>query len=328
MRIAVQRPTRWARILSVVALAAVAGAGSAAARAEQQTCVLQQIGELPVAVTASRATLSAKVNGSPVRMIVDTGSGDTTLFTSAVQKLGLTPGTVEGLGRGGGAEPVVDVSLDAAGMTSPRFTMFVAGRRPGDVDGLIGAAFLLQSDVEFDLPEGKIRFFRPKGCKGDQVVYWRKAYAVAPMLDDPASAALVVPVEVNGVPLRAAMDTGAARSALTAGASSRVGVTAAGMAYGGDGDAGSTGVGTFQSFGFGDETIHNAQLRIADSQSHLGSLFANKPVTPPDMLLGLDFFRAHRVYVAVSQHRVYVSYEGGQVFQTSAPAAWNDNPLP
>jgi hypothetical protein len=34
------------------------------------------------------------------------------------------------------------------------------------------------------------------------------------------------------------------------------------------------------------------------------------------MLLGADFFRSHRVYVAKSQGKVYVSYVGGPVFET------------
>jgi hypothetical protein len=41
------------------------------------------------------------------------------------------------------------------------------------------------------------------------------------------------------------------------------------------------------------------------------------------MLLGADFFQSHRVYVARSQRRIYVSYMGGPVFQTrrDAPAS-------
>jgi hypothetical protein len=39
-------------------------------------------------------------------------------------------------------------------------------------------------------------------------------------------------------------------------------------------------------------------------------------VEEPNMLLGADFFRSHRVYVAREQRKVYVSYMGGPVFQT------------
>jgi hypothetical protein len=34
----------------------------------------------------------------------------------------------------------------------------------------------------------------------------------------------------------------------------------------------------------------------------------------PDMLLGADFLRSHRVLLAMSQRRLYFSYVGGRVF--------------
>jgi hypothetical protein len=29
----------------------------------------------------------------------------------------------------------------------------------------------MQVDVEFDFPNGKLRFFKPRNCQGNQVVY-------------------------------------------------------------------------------------------------------------------------------------------------------------
>ncbi len=34
----------------------------------------------------------------------------------------------------------------------------------------------------------------------------------------------------------------------------------------------------------------------------------------PDMLLGADFLRSHRVLLAMSQRRLYYTYYGGKVF--------------
>ena len=39
----------------------------------------------------------------------------------------------------------------------------------------------------------------------------------------------------------------------------------------------------------------------------------------PQMIIGLDFFRAHRVYISKSQRKIYASYTGGPVFDTSKP---------
>jgi tetratricopeptide (TPR) repeat protein len=62
----------------------------------------------------------------------------------------------------------------------------------------------------------------------------------------------------------------------------------------------------FASFKIGDEEVKNTRLRI-------GALdFRNA-----DMLIGPDFFLAHRIYVANSQHKLYFTYNGGPVFNLS-----------
>jgi len=38
----------------------------------------------------------------------------------------------------------------------------------------------------------------------------------------------------------------------------------------------------------------------------------------PTMLIGFDFFRAHRVLIANREHLLLFSYNGGPVFQTEA----------
>jgi len=46
------------------------------------------------------------------------------------------------------------------------------------------------------------------------------------------------------------------------------------------------------------------------------------------MLLGLDFLRAHRVYVAHSQGKLYFTYSGGPVFSAPSRAAAKPAPKP
>src|ERR1700723_3738442 len=113
-------------------------------------------------------------------------------------------------------------------------------------------------------------------------------------------------------------DTGSWASVLSLKAAARAGVktdTAGGV------DAGSsTGIGRgsvknyiapFSSFKIGDnEEIKNARLRIADFDLEEG-----------DMLLGAAFFLSHHVYVANSQHRLYITYTGGPVFNLSKSAS-------
>lgn len=199
------------------------------------------------------------------------------------------------------------------------------------IDGILGAAFLLDHDLEFDLKEGKVRLFKPNGCAGDQVVYWGQAYSVVPMapMGDYGGVAVFVPVQVNGLTVRAMIDSGSTRSVIDTGTAARAGLKVADASvekgYGIGAKALEAQVGHFDAFGFGDEVIHNSQLRIADifgaaKVQTTGTRFSQSVSSvEPQMLLGYDFLRAHRVYIAMSQHKVYVSYEGGPVFDTSKP---------
>ncbi len=296
---------------------------------------MQELGELPVVMVDGRPALDAVVNGKPARMLIDTGSAETMLFRGAAAEMGLSlaPAAVTFYGVGGSDEAMVAhlKSFEVAGLTARDMSIYVVGQQYGDrVQGLIGGRFLTQADVEFDFPEHKLRFFKPKGCSGDQVVYWGTAYSMAP-LEGAASDGLFVDVLVNGLRVQAQMDSGSSVSILTPPVASRLGVTP--QSDGVTDEGGVTGLGSgevaslsaiFSSFSFGDETIHNARLRVADmfaanKEVPLNSHIAADIVPVPRMLIGADFFRSHRIYVARDQRRVYVSYVGGRVFDLSDP---------
>jgi hypothetical protein len=302
-------------------------------------CILETLADVPIEIQGPRAIVEAKVDGQPVRLIVDTGASHTLLLPAAAARLGLTSQPLRGIdfyGVGGAADArFVRVHFQLPGANMPQFGMIVAGHRAFDADGLLGASYLLQSDVDFDFPDKRLRLIRPKGCNGDQVVYWGKSYSVAPLRADPSRQNILVDVKLNGRTMRAELDTGAPLSIVTSDAARAAGVaphgpdsTPAGALHG-VGARKVTGFqAVFDTFALGEETIRNAHLTVAD-------VFAADTVTPtashipeqvietPDMILGADFFRSHHVYVALSQHKVYVSYLGGPVFEIedAEPAA-------
>src|SRR5205823_12094090 len=70
-----------------------------------------------------------------------------------------------------------------------------------------------------------------------------------------------------------------------------------------------------------DELIRNPDIRFTSLEitgSETGSRLATQRELR-EMLLGLDFLRAHRVYVAHSQGRLYFTYAGGSVFSDPPP---------
>src|SRR5205807_3966267 len=121
---------------------------------------------------------------------------------------------------------------------------------------------------------------------------------------------ILVPVKLNDRALLAELDSGASRSVVSRLVAAQIGVTP---------DTPTRVIGAFQSFVIGGEMIRNPEIRFTDlsiASTQTGSRVAVREDLR-DMLLGLDFLRAHRVYVAHSQGRLYFTYAGGPVF--SAP---------
>ncbi len=309
------RRLRWSLLMATFAASA------------QAACQLQQLGELPVKFVGESPTVEAQINGVPARMMLDTGSNATLLLRDAAVRRGLSLHTLPNTkiyGSGGGdlAELTNVKELQVANLVSRDQNMIVASKHSSGFDGLLGADFLLQADVEFDFPDNKVRFFRPQNCKGDQVVYWGKAYSAAPMAEKADE--IEVTVNLNGTPVRAMLDTSSGASFVTRAVAARTGVasgtqgvSAPGKLTGPKRQENSSAF--FPSFSFGDETIRNATLRFEDiftddKETSTGTLVPAPAVDAPQMVLGVDFFRAHRVYVARDQKLVYISYVGGPVF--------------
>jgi hypothetical protein len=139
-------------------------------------------------------------------------------------------------------------------------------------------------------------------------------------------------VQLNGHDVLAMFDTGAPNTIVTTDVVKRSGLQPTievatgkqghGLAPGGF----AVDTAMFQSITIGQETIQNPKLVVADlfgraKETHLGSLIASKPEGAPEMLIGMDFLRAHRFYVARGQGKMYLTYIGGPVFLTNTQLA-------
>ena len=202
-------------IAAAFAAALMAVAGSAAA---DNKCVLQEIGELPLTTDGGELVVEAAINGTPTRMIVDTGSEATSIFRATADKLGLRMKQVDGVTfyGAGGSDVLNEVGvkeLKVGNLVARNMDLAVIGRRSfGDIGGLLGAGFLFQADLEIDAPEGKLRFFKATGCVGDQVVYWQKAYAVVSNVSPNPDLDIQIMVKLGDSPFRATLDSGASTS--------------------------------------------------------------------------------------------------------------------
>lgn len=318
-----------------VAGAAMGAALTLAPATAMAACSLKAV-EIPVTVEGLRPYVEAKVNGAPVKFILDSGAFYNSIDGKIAAERKLKPYQVAKLGTrfttaARAATSGVGGDVRLAGVVTAE-DVELAGRtfhdmgflavNVGDGDGLLGQNFLHQLDNEYDLKDGVLRMVQPAGCEGQALAYWVKppmTFSAAPLVNtgraDPATVAMIT---VNGVELRAEFDTGSPTSYITASAAARAGVattdpgvTPAGTIRGLDRDDIKTWVGRFASVKIGDEEIKNGLLTIGASYATAGF----------DLLIGADFFLAHRVYVANSQHMIYFTYSGGPVFRTPPPLA-------
>jgi predicted aspartyl protease len=330
-------------------LAAAVAAGIAMASGMaggESACRLVRVAEWPVRLERNQLLVDGVINRTPVGIKLDTGATRTILMRPAALKLGLTLRRTRGRMYGIGGEADLELAfadeLRIGEITRENWRMVVAGGndRGDGVAVLLGEDFLHKFDVEFDLAHNAVRLYRPELCDGMSLAYWAAEGVSAVEIDsvDEGRPQIILPVRVNGVPLRALLDSGAESSLLTKNDAAVAGITpetpgvvGIGM-LGGLGRKGvATWVGPFKSVAIGNEVFTGTALPFADlyknaTYTPAGSLVPRRMDTLEPMLLGVDFLRAHRVLVAHSQHRIYFTYVGGPAFMWAG--ALPSRPLP
>lgn len=318
----------------------LAWAGAAPAR---ESCKMLQIGEVDVTMSGLEPLVAASIDGHAVQMLLDTGAARSLIWKSAATDLGLKLEYVSGefFGVGGGQQASITYVHDFgfAGGHIHKVSLLASGR--GDFKdataGVLGEDLLSSMDVEFDLSAGKLRMFKPKNCSGDEVVYWADSFFMVPMQNLNAHSSWPeAEVSLGGHPVLALFDTGASFSGVSreglaqSGVSPETPLSAAGSTHGIGSKGVETQVAKFPQLSIGQETIQHVRLRIADlfeddRTAQTGSMIAHTVLeAKPDMILGADFFLAHRVLIARSQGKIYFTYKGGPIF--SAPPKYSADP--
>jgi predicted aspartyl protease len=285
------------------------------------SCRYVPVAKLPVEYSDAthRAIVMGTVNGKPTRMIIDTGAYETFLFRAGAERLGLPLDTTgkhsSGVG-GTSVNYVTRVDDFSVGIAhSGKAPIQVIGHSSRmDGDALVGADFLLQTDMELSLADKYLQFFRATGCSDTYLAYWDSNAMEIPFAGkEERSNKPYVTVELNGVKLRAILDTGAPRSSVSRHGAELAGIQVdgpgvfKGRKVGGIGDERvDSWIATFDSFSIGPESMKHVELAILDESS--------RGRGPVDVVLGTDFLRAHRILFAMSQDRLYMSYLGGDPF--------------
>ncbi len=283
-------------------------------------CTVAKMLDLPVVMAGRRPMVTAQFGGRPARFIVDSGAFYSTIARATAAEFGLKvtplPSSFRLRGVNGDSSAASTVAPDFAlgGVTIPKVAFIVGGSDTGTA-GLLGQNILGLADVEYDLPHGMVRLMKTRDCARTGLAYWAGDRPVtAVKLERPDSDRFkphtIAMVQLNGKSIRAAFDTGAQVSMLTLVAARRLGITpdSPGVVPAGT----TTGLGSkrirdwsapFDSLAIGDETIPKPRIIIADVD-----LGAN------DMVIGVDFFLTHRIFVSNATRTLYMTYEGGPLF--------------
>jgi predicted aspartyl protease len=286
-------------------------------------CTYIELADMPLKYVGQSLVpaVDGVIDGAPAVMLVDTGAFGTQLTMNAVAKRDLfmrsTGSYAEGIGGTSRlyAARVGEFAIGPVKSPKKRLDMYVIGETSFTpaFDALVGAPFLLQADLEFDLRAKHMKFFRPRDCSRDTPLnYWKEEAVAIPFefsrSESPNPHFTVV---VNGKELDALIDTGAGRSFLTLNAAKRVGIDVRSAAVTRLGDSGGIGsdraahwIAPVKSVQIGGETIKDAELGVVDVQGEIDA----------ELFLGQDFLRAHRVLFAMSQRKLYIAYLGGDVF--------------
>ncbi len=279
--------------------------------------------DIPVTMVGTRAVATVGINGTQVRLIVDSGAFFSFLTHAAAQQLQLKVGSlpwgmrIEGLTGSVEAGLTTVKRVQLSGGELPDIEFIVGGNdENGGTMGLMGRNFLAATDVEYDLAHGVIRLMVPKGdCSETGMAYWADGKPVSELTlirDDRSKIPAVEAVaELNGKKLRVLFDTGA-QSLVSLRAAKRIGLNEsnmkpAGKVYGGGRGEAVAWTAVMDRFEIGGEAISNIRLAVADFE-----------LRDTDMLLGIDFFLSHRIYISKKQRRMYFTYNGGTVFALSA----------
>ncbi|MGH7057653.1 MAG: aspartyl protease family protein [Acetobacteraceae bacterium] len=314
--------------MAILVASLLAARLSTAAGAENR-CKLLMSPPVPVRMEGLRPVIFAEIDGVEAPFIVDTGSFFDFLSPAAVARFKLplqyAPPWYWVRGVGGSVLPRIATArtLSVAGI-SAKNALFLVGDNDfeGGEVGVLGQNLFRTADIDFDLPDGVLRFVKPQHCGDAVLAYWASGQAIGEVdlhWTTSRRPQLMGKASVNGHEIEVLFDTGSPRSILSLAAAKRAGITPESPGVVPAGVTGGVGRHAIKvwnapvaKFQIGDEAIEHTRLLIGD---------IDLPGLGADMLLGSDFFLAHHIYVGNSQNKLYFTYSGGPVFDLNARRA-------
>lgn len=280
-------------------------------------CTMQLVSTMPLTQSGSDFLVDMNVGDKTAHMILDTGAGSSLLNVASAYRLGMrvmrdeahgnsSPGLAYGIGGGKPTMYFTAHSVNLGGLRAQNFNFTAADDVVSAADGLLSVDVVAQFDIDLDLAEQKVNLFRPVGDCSAPAAFLASPLFVAPLLPFGEDRRPRVKVEIGGVTLNAAIDTGASRSAIFRRAAERLGLHAGDVAA--DPKVTAHGIGLrevagvrhiFPAMTVGDLSFERMPMDILD-QGNLGD--------DVDMLLGADFQRQVHLWISYSSGSLIMQY--------------------
>jgi clan AA aspartic protease (TIGR02281 family) len=310
------------RLLNLVSALACASVAACQSGGEPGHCDLVHVTDVPVTVKHRKFFASIKINGQDVPVIFDTGATDNLITESTARRLGMSVHVsgydyIEGIGgtTQAGEATSQNVRIGDAHGEKLKFTTVPDGMNFDEANGLLGMNFLNDFDLDLDFWEQKIGLYRAIGtCDAPYTAMAQPLYAVdltTPQAEqDPLreSGQLIdigpaVTITINGVALRAEVDTGSFQTVIFRDSARRAGLldgeTIASSKFSGIGPHEVRGdVRMSAPIVIGDLTLLNVPVVVADQRHWQGV----------DVLLGYDFVTMIHLWISKSSKTLIMQY--------------------
>jgi predicted aspartyl protease len=267
--------------------------------------------DLAVTPMGNVPTVSLRVNGLPVSFLFDTGAERTILTPSAAKRLGVVAHfeyarRMRSIGSAVAGGDAQLHTVDLGGMTLPDVRVIVgpvslpsAAGKP--VEGLLGADFLADFEVDLELIQRRVLLYQPPACPITAPA-WSEPYATI-KANRSLHDRLFFPVSLDGHRLAALIDTGAQLTALDAASALALGVTGQAMERdpvatlrGAAAEVVKSRVHRFARLDIDGEVVRDPVIVVA----RLG-------LQDADLVLGADFLRWRRVWLSYASHLIFIS---------------------
>lgn len=258
-------------------------------------CDVRYFAVLPVSLSAEGPMTSASIKGHSVEFLVNSGAFYSFLSKETARSIDLPERSISSgfrfsTGKGDVIATLGDVEELKFRDTRISKTHFIVvnGVNPPQ-PAIIGQNILALNDAEFDLRSGIIRLSNAHGCWGKEMAYWAQPDQVrAVALETPEGQLdpqAIGRVLVNGVSMRTMFSSGS-RTAISSKALSKLGLVNGAEKV---------------------DTIKLSRLNIGGEERRdvpVG-LIAGSINADVDLIIGLDFYLTHRIYVSRARRTLF-----------------------